>query len=317
MSGETARLEWPAVLRDAPTPATISGAAATALSAAASQIVHFDLAGQRDLCAAVQDSLGGRMLERHRVTMRAAEISGVSVRLFDPASACADSPVLLNLHGGGFTKDAGSVTENAPLAGLTGAPVVAVRYRLAPEHPYPAAVDDAEAVYRALLESYAPNRIGLYGTSAGAILCAQLLIRLRQRGVPLPGALGFFTGTADLSRPGDTEHFFRPEQDSARGGELFGPYVGAADPRAAEVSPIFGDLSGFPPTLCMAGTRDFLLSQTTIFHRALLAAGVHAELVVFEAMLHAHWIYLDIPESDEAFGFMAAFFRRQLSGAPG
>ena len=83
------------------------------------------------------------------------------------------------------------------------------------------------------------------------------------------------------------------------------------------VSPIFTDLSGFPPTLCIAGTRDFMLSQTGLFHRALLAAGVAAQLLVFEAMPHAHWIFLDLPESDQAFRAMARFFTSQLESPGG
>ena len=131
----------------------------------------------------------------------------------------------------------------------------------------------------------------------------------------MPAALGFFSGSADLSRAGDTEHFFRPEQDRSRSGQLFASYVGEHDPRDAAISPLLDDLRGFPPTLCIAGTRDFMLSQTALFHRALLAAGVHAEMIVFEAMLHAHWIYLDIPESDEAFEHMATFFGRHIRTA--
>ena len=313
MAVERASHEWPSVLRDAPIPGTISTLAATALRNAIAQPAEGELSAQRELCARVQRELGQRQMARYRVTERTDEIAGVPVRIFSQADADRNEQVLLNLHGGGFTKDAGSVTENVPIAGLTGATVVAVRYRLAPEFPFPAAVDDAERVYRALLETVPAAKIGLYGTSAGAILCAQLLVRLKQTGCPMPAALGFFTGTADLSRPGDTEHFYRPVQDAARAGELFAPYVGSADTRTPEVSPIFDDLAPFPPTLCIAGTRDFLLSQTAIFHRSLLAAGVEAELVVFEAMLHAHWIYLDIPESDEAFGIMARFFRKRLA----
>lgn len=244
-----------------------------------------------------------------------SEIAGIPVRVFLPQGSGADDlgPTLLNLHGGGFDKDAGSVTENVPLAALTGFRIVAVRYRLAPEHPFPAAVEDGEKVYRGLLERLPASSMAIYGTSAGAILAAQLVVRLRAAGTPQPAALGFFTGTADLSKAGDTEHFYRPAQDASRGGKLFASYVGSNDPTDPVVSPLFSDLTGFPPTLCLAGTRDFLLSQTTIFHRALRKAGVDADLVVYEAMLHAHWIYLDIPESDEAFADMAAFFRERVA----
>ena len=158
----------------------------------------------------------------------------------------------------------------------------------------------------ALLADHAPEEIALYGTSAGACLCAQLLVRLRDTGGPLPRALGFFTGTADLSRIGDSEFFFRPAD--AGSSEQFSDYVRNHDRQSPQISPIFADLTGFPPTLCIAGTRDFMLSQTALFHRALLRAGVHAEILIFEAMPHAHWIFLDLPESDQAFRAMARFF---------
>jgi acetyl esterase/lipase len=266
------------------------------------------------MCAQVQGKLGAVMLERHRVTMQESFIAGVPVRTFIPAvvpPAHRDT-VLLNLHGGGFTVDAGSVTENVPIAAYTQVRVVAALYRLSPEHAFPAAVDDAEAVYRALLGDHRPDRIGLYGTSAGACLCAQLLVRVREKSGPLPRAFGFFTGTADLSRTGDSEYFFRPGGDPALAAEQFSSYLRNHDRSTPQISPIFSDLAGLPPVLCIAGTRDFMLSQTALFHQALLRAGVDARLLVFEAMPHAHWIYLDLPESDAAFRAMAAFFRTHL-----
>lgn len=311
---EGARFELPEILRRAPIPRTISEGAVAALRRSAVQPAEGDLESQRAVCTGVQRDLGSAQLARYGVDMAEGEIAGVPVRIFTPRAPIQtrDDVVLLNLHGGGFTKDAGSVTENAPLAGLSGMKVVAARYRLAPEHPFPAAVDDAEAVYDALAAQTPPARIGVYGASAGAILSAQLMVRLHRDAKPMPGALGFFTGSADLSRLGDTEHLFRRFDDGQEGGEIFAQYT-AGRPRAdPEVSPLFGPLASFPPTLCLAGTRDFMLSQTAILHRALLAAGVPAELIVYEAMLHAHWIYQDIPEAHEAFGHMADFFRRRL-----
>lgn len=313
MSSAGGELEWPALLRDAPVPLTISEPAREALRNSMNHRTADGLAAQRALCAGVQADLGNAQLNRYGVVARDDTIAGIPVRIFEPSRwENKRGTVLLNLHGGGFTKDAGSTTENAPLAGLVGTKVVAVRYRLAPEFPFPAAVDDAEKVYRALLDTTEPADICLYGTSAGAILCTQLLVRLRARGLPMPAALGFFSGSADLSRPGDSEFFFRPAQDESRSGDLFAAYTNGHDPRDPALSPILADLSDFPPTLCMAGTRDFMLSQTALFHRALMAAGVAADLIVFEAMLHAHWIYLDIAESDEAFEHMARFFRRHV-----
>src|SRR5262249_45674548 len=231
-----------------------------------------ELATHRDMCARVQQELGGALLGRHRVHMDELNLEGVPVRTFMPPLPAPDPRrVLLNLHGGGFIVDAGSVTENVSIAAYARIQVVAVRYRLAPEYPFPAAVDDAELVYRNLLSKHSPEDIGLYGTSAGACLCTQLIVRLRKHGLPLPRAFGFFTGTADLTRSGDSEFFFRPAQEAGDPADQFAEYVGSSDRSSPEVSPIFTDLRGLPPTLCIAGTRDFLLSQTALFHQALLS----------------------------------------------
>jgi epsilon-lactone hydrolase len=220
---------------------------------------------------------------------------------------------LINFHGGGFILDSGSMSETIPIANLTKMKVIAVKYRLAPESPFPAAVDDAIAVYRELLKSYKPRNIGVYGTSAGAILTGEFAVKARQLGLPLPGLLGFFSGTADLNRAGDTESLLALQGlvgNTEPVYEIIKAYISGHDKLDPVLSPIYADLKGFPPTLCMSGTRDSLLSGTSIFHRALLRAGVDSRLVVFEAMPHAHWNFLALPEAKEAFGIMADFFNR-------
>jgi monoterpene epsilon-lactone hydrolase len=134
------------------------------------------------------------------------KIAGVPVRIVTPQGSLDSDrdKVLLNLHGGGFNSDSGSFTESIPIAGYSRIKVVAVLYRLAPENPFPAAVDDAVAVYKALLKTYRPNHIVLYGTSAGAILTAEVAARLKQLGLPLPAALGIFSGMGDFARAGDS-----------------------------------------------------------------------------------------------------------------
>jgi monoterpene epsilon-lactone hydrolase len=303
-------------IKNVPSPRTVSVAAQEALRHLPDSEGPGDLEAHRAMCARVQDELGAIQLERHQVKMRLDTIAGIPVRIFTPSQIPANNRdrLLLNLHGGGFTVDAGSVTENVPLAAYARMTVVAARYRLAPEHRFPAAVDDALAVYCALLADHRAEQIGLYGTSAGACLCAQLLVRLRRTGHPLPRVFGFFTGTADLSRSGDSESFFRPAADPGSIDDQFSVYIGDNDRFNPAVSPVFSDLTGFPPTLCVAGTRDFMLSQTTLFHQALLRSGVDARLLVFEAMPHAHWIFLDLPESDQAFRAMASFMESHLNG---
>jgi acetyl esterase/lipase len=209
------------------------------------------------------------------------------------------------------------LTETVPIANLTQMKVVAVLYRLAPEHPFPAAVDDTVAVYKELLKTYKPEHIGLYGTSAGAILTAEVASQLRKLGLPLPAALGVFSGLGDFSQPGDSQAIYSLNGFS---GPLTppdnkphdSPYVGSTNPKDPVLSPLYANLSGFPPTLFITSTRDALLSGTTILHRAFLRAGVDAQLVVFEALPHAFWNDAHLPESKEADGIMATFFDRHL-----
>jgi acetyl esterase/lipase len=302
---------WHRTLAEAPIPVAVSEQARELfkIGLPTPESAAQTLAEHRAICDEIQMRLGRQRLLEHPLDIREAVVAGVPVRVFEPRSPTAadDGRVLLNLHGGGFTKDSGSLTENIPIAHLTGVKVIAPRYRLAPEHPFPAARDDAVSVYAKLLESYSADRIGVYGTSAGAILSVQTLVRLQQMKLPLPAALGFFSGSADLSAPGESEYFFPLVDDPRELKDIIAPYIGSRDPRDPEISPLRSDLAGFPPTLCICGGRDLMLSQTTIFHRALLGSCVSAQLVVFEAMPHAHWSYLDLPESEEAFRIMATF----------
>ncbi len=229
------------------------------------------------------------------------------------------SRVLINVHGGGFITDSGSLVEGIPIANLTQTTVISVYYRLAPEHPFPAAVDDTVAVYRELLKTHKPSDLGLFGTSAGAILTGETAVRLRRLGLPLPAALGVFSGTGDLSKPGDSRAIFTLSGFGGSQPELMqsrSPYVGDTDPRDPVLSPLYADVKGFPPTLFVTSTRDILLSGTTILHRAFLRAGVDAQLVVFEALPHAFWYDYSLPESREALGIMAGFFDRYLGRRP-
>jgi hypothetical protein len=108
--------------------------------------------------------------------------------------------VLINLHGGGFTSDSGSLVESVPVASLTQTKVISVLYRLAPEHPFPAAVEDTVAVYKELLKTYKPEKIGIYGSSAGAVLTPEVAVQLKMSGLPLPEALGSSRAAATSQR---------------------------------------------------------------------------------------------------------------------
>ncbi|MGB8259948.1 MAG: alpha/beta hydrolase [Terracidiphilus sp.] len=248
------------------------------------------------------------------------KIAGVPVRIVTPdglPEANRDK-VLLNLHGGGFNSDSGSYTESIPIASFTKIKVVAVLYRLVPESPFPAAVDDSIAVYKELLKTYKPEHIIIYGTSAGAILTAEVAARIKQLGLPMPAALGIFSGMGDFARNGDSMAMYAlrglaGHLDPPDAGPHDSYYVGKTDPRDPVLSPIFGDLHGLPPTLFVTSGRDLLLSGTVNLHRAYTNAGVDARLVVFDALPHAFWYDPNLPEAIEANHTMAEFFVKQLN----
>lgn len=265
-----------------------------------------------------QNGAGEKSKAVYPVNVKETTIAGVSVRDVTPIANKRKGWVLINLHGGGFDSDSGSLTESIPIANLTRSRVVAVLYRLAPEHPYPAGLDDAVTVYKRLLKTYKPSHIGIYGTSAGAILTSEISVKLRQLGLPEPAALGVFSGLGDFSQRTDTDAIF-----TLRGliGELALPdgkpmsieYLGTLDRKDPVISPVYGDLKGMPPTLFISSTRDMLLSGTTILHRAYLRAGVDARLVVFEGLPHAFWNDVKLPESREMYTDVSNFFVQQLS----
>ena len=217
------------VTRVVPVPQTISPEAQIAL-------------GRPELDQAPPQSLEERRKMTDEYTARAREawsnicpnqivdeaMAGVPVRVVTPEGLPASNKdkVLLNLHGGGFNSDSGSYTESIPIASYAKTKVVAVLYRLAPEHPFPAGVDDSIAVYKELLKSYRPNHIVIYGTSAGAILTAEVAAKLQQLGLPLPAALGIFSGMGDFARAGDSQSMF-----ALRGlsGHLDPPQAGVHD----------------------------------------------------------------------------------------
>lgn len=311
------------VTRVIPVPNTVSPEAQKLLARPASdaagppRTVEEDRAGTDRW----QNGAGEVSKKLYPATVTSSTIAGVPVRIVTPPAVAPgmQDRVLINLHGGGFRVDSGSLTESIPIANLTGIKVVSVLYRMAPEHPFPAAVDDAIAVYKDLLKTHKPNHIAIYGTSAGAILTAEVTVKIRQSGLPMPAATGIFSGTGDLSQPGDSiamyalnglsGHLDPPAQD--RGGSR--EYIGDTSPKNAVLSPLYANLKDFPPTLFITSGRDLLLSGTTILHRAYLRAGVNAELVVFEALPHAFWNNPELPESKEADSIMAKFFLKHLS----
>jgi len=222
-----------------------------------------------------------------------------------------DRHVVFDIHGGAllFGGGEGNVRfSTAAIALRTGRVTYGLDYRVPPDHPYPAALDDCLAVYRALLTDHPPERLIVSGTSAGGNLAAALLLRARDEGLPMPAAALLLTPELDLTESGDSFNTLMGLDVvlQSRLTECNRLYAGEADLAHPYLSPLFGDVAGFPPTLLQAGTRDIFLSNAVIMHRKLRRAGVRAELHVWEAMPHGGFGGLT-PEDRELSAELQAF----------
>jgi acetyl esterase/lipase len=201
----------------------------------------------------------------------------------------ADRRVYLDIHGGALIMGAGEVCKamTSATARNLQVRVVAADYRMPPDHPYPAGLDDCVAFYRMLLRDHDPSQIIVGGGSAGGNLAAATILRARDEGLPLPAAAVLISPEVDLTESGDT--FFTNAGIDGMGSLMQANLLYAAGRDLADpyISPLFGDFAkGFPPTLITAGTRDVFLSNAVRLHRKLRAAGVPAELHVLEAAAH-------------------------------
>ena len=228
--------------------------------------------------------------------------------------------LVLHLHGGAYVFSPGEIgtVEAVLLAHYGQRQVLSVDYRMPPDHPFPAALDDALAVYQAIVKTHKPAELAVFGTSAGGGLAAAMLQKLLSLHAPMPAVLGLGTPWADLTETGDTL-FTNEDIDQVivryRGvlGAAARLYAGDHDLAEPLLSPVNGDFAGFPPTILIAGTRDMLLSATVRVHRKLRAAGIDAQLHVFEGMSHGFYLALpDAPESRETFSEIARFFGSRL-----
>ena len=254
-----------------------------------------------------------KALETYEVKCIDTEIAPVPCMELTP-SGSRGRRQLLYLFGGGFVQ--GSPFEDLPisaaLAAKTKTRVIAPKYRLAPEHPFPAALDDATAVATALLEN-SPATL-LAGESAGGNLALALVHRLRDRGQPVPRAIAALSPAADLDYFGDSHLADRdPFLAATRTDEVRAAYLGHMDPKHPEISPIYGQFDpDFPPTLVTTGTRDLLLSSCVRLARVMRDAGAPIDLRVWEGMWHVFEFYSRIPEAEESLNEISDFLNLHL-----
>lgn len=229
----------------------------------------------------------------------------------------ASKRVVLQLHGGGYVGAMRNAYRNFAVAYSEaggGIPVLTIDYRVAPENPYPAALEDAFEAYRWLLEQeYEPKQIVLAGDSAGGGLALALCMYVRDKGMEVPGGIVAMSPWTDLTSSGES-YVTNYEKDP-----LFGKtkesliynrdYVGMEDPKSPYISPAFGDFKEFPPMLIQVGSYEMLLSDSQMVAKAAKQQGVKVRLSTYEGMFHVFQMGMQLmPESKEAWKEIGRFF---------
>jgi epsilon-lactone hydrolase len=276
----------------------------------------------RDTIAAARLRELPGLRERFGVTVENTKIAGVNCYVFAPRELPEQnrSRLLIHFHGGAYIFFPGeSGTKEAILmAGFARMKVISVDYRMSPDFPYPAGLDDLLAVYKEAVKMAKPQNIAVFGTSAGGGMTLALMLRAKQDGLRLPAAMAPGTPAADLTKTSDS-YFTNAMVDNSI--VSYEPmleattrlYANGHDMKEPLLSPIYGDFRGLPPAIITSGTRDLQLSDAVRVHRKLRRAGVEAQLQVFEGQSHAQYMAdPSAPETKEAFEEIASFFDRHL-----
>jgi monoterpene epsilon-lactone hydrolase len=261
--------------------------------------------------------------ERFGITSESMVVNGAQAYLLTPRAIPLENRnrLLVHVHGGCYVLGGGesATTEAIYMAGFGHFKVLSVDYRRPPEFPYPAALDDAVAVWKGALKMAQPRSMAIFGTSAGGALTLSMVLRAKQEGLPLPGAIAPGTPMSDLTGVGDSFHTNYLVDNvlvgsNGRCDAMARLYANGHDLKDPLLSPVYGDMRGFPPTILTTGTRDLLLSNTVRVHRKLRQAGIDAQLEVFEGQSHAHYMRDgSAPETQEAFEEIARFFDKHLA----
>jgi epsilon-lactone hydrolase len=260
--------------------------------------------------------------EKLGVVSQETTIGGVHAYIVQPKDIPPQNQnrLLFHIHGGGYVYNPGEAgTQEAVLmAGYGKFKVISIDYRMPPDYPYPAAMDDNMAAWKAAVTMAKPKNIGVFGTSAGGAMTLALVLRAKAEGLPMPAAIAPGTPAADMTETGDsyrTNEWLDNVLVSYNGyvSHAAQLYANGHDMKDPQLSPIYGDFHGFPPAILTTGTRDLFLSNTVRTHRKLREAGVEAELQVFEGISHAQYqLDANTPESKEAFEEIARFFDAHL-----
>jgi monoterpene epsilon-lactone hydrolase len=266
------------------------------------------------------DAIGSTSPIATDIRLDAIDINGVSAE-WSLAPGSDPARVLLFFHGGGYcsgsiTSHRGMVTAVGRAAGVR---TLAVGYRLAPEHPFPAALDDALTAYRFLVDrQVAPEKIAIGGDSAGGGLSLAAMTRLRDAGTPLPGCAWLVSPWVDLQMTGASlmaKASVDPLIQKPYLEELAAAYLAGTDPADPRVSPLHADLTGLPPLLIQVGSAETLLDDAARIARRAGAADVPVSLEVWPHMIHAwHLWAAQLEDGRRAIASAGAFIRARLHG---
>jgi acetyl esterase/lipase len=256
------------------------------------------------------------------VTYEAVDAGGVPAEWAIPPGAAADG-VLLYLHGGGYS--IGSIASHRKLVGhlakASGLRGLSLEYRLAPENPFPAALDDAVTAYAWLLrEGFPASRIGIGGDSAGGGLALATALAVRERGLPAPGGLALLSPWTDLASTGESltsnigrDLLFRQVREEEDPQVAW--YAGDNDVKNPLISPLYAEFTGFPPFIVHVGGDELLLDDSTRLAERASAAGCDATIEVWPEMQHVFQIAAgNVPESDSSVAKLGSWLSNRLQG---
>ena len=249
-------------------------------------------------------------------------VAGVKAHMVTPENLPPENRnrLLVHVHGGCYVSGPGEsgTGEAIYMAGFGKFKIISVDYRMPPDYPYPAALDDAMTVWKAAVKMADPKNMAIFGSSAGGGLTLSMILRAKKDHLPLPAAIAPGTPMSDLTNAGDSFRtnamldnvLVAPDASCDKRAAL---YANGHDLKDPMLSPVYGDMHGFPPAILTTGTRDLLLSSTVRVHRKLRQAGVDAVLQVYEGQSHGQYSRdVTAPETKEAFEEIAHFLDKHL-----
>lgn len=281
----------------------------------------------RDESEGVFEFINARAAELYPVDVIQEEIAGIKCDVITPVGgipALNENRVIINIFGGMGIFGHTALLETIPIANLLKIKVIKPHYRLAPEYTFPDNVDDIITVYNYIANNYDTDKIGMFGASNGGLMVFQTIAKLLSLDIPLPGAIaswgggGGYVGNIDsvetnkdldpMSRLNPYKRF-RPSKNrpNFKANNNF-----QIDPKDPIFSPIYSDLSKYPPAFLSTGSRDMMSSSVFLMHQAFREANADAELYVFEAMPHGFIYSCDLPEAKRLYKFTSDFFSRKL-----